>query len=79
LFEPDVVHAEGTTSEFAGIAAALELFGISKWLSVPFFGVLVWVLLYKGSFKRAERFFMTISLFLLVYIVSACRCCHLQR
>jgi NRAMP (natural resistance-associated macrophage protein)-like metal ion transporter len=60
-----------TTSEFAGIAAALELFGISKWISVPFFGVLVWVLLYKGSFKRAERFFMTISLFLLVYIISA--------
>lgn len=60
-----------TTSEFAGIAAALELFGITKWISVPFFVALVWLLLYKGSFKKIERFFMMISLFLLVYIVSA--------
>lgn len=60
-----------TTSEFAGIAAALELFGISKFITVPIFGVVVWALLYKGSFKRIERFFMFISLFLLVYIVSA--------
>ncbi len=60
-----------TTSEFAGIAAALELFGISKFISVPVFCVLVWLMLYKGSFKKIERFFMFISLFLLVYIVSA--------
>lgn len=60
-----------TTSEFAGIAASLELFGISKFISVPVFCVLVWLMLYKGSFKKIERFFMFISLFLLVYIVSA--------
>lgn len=60
-----------TTSEFAGIAASLELFGIPKWVSVPVFVVLVWLMLYKGSFKKIERLFMSISLFLLVYIVSA--------
>ncbi|MBI5728729.1 MAG: Nramp family divalent metal transporter [Candidatus Magasanikbacteria bacterium] len=60
-----------TASEFSGIAAAFEMFGVSKWMVVPIFVVLVWVLLYKGSFKRIERFFLFISLFLLVYIVSA--------
>lgn len=60
-----------TASEFAGIAAAFELFGVSKWAVVPVFAVLVWVLLYKGSFKKIERLFLFISFFLLVYIVSA--------
>lgn len=60
-----------TTSEFAGIASALELFGLPRILTVPLFAVLIFLILYKGSFKKIERFFLFISLFFLVYIVSA--------
>ncbi len=59
------------TSEFAGIAAALELLNIPKWLTMPFFAVLVWLALYKGSFKKIEKLFLFLSLFFLVYVVSA--------
>ncbi|MDD5110828.1 MAG: Nramp family divalent metal transporter [Patescibacteria group bacterium] len=60
-----------TTSEFAGIAASLELFHLSRWFTVPALAIIVWVVLYKGSFKKIERFFLVISTFFLVYIVSA--------
>jgi Mn2+/Fe2+ NRAMP family transporter len=59
------------TSEFAGIAASLELFGVSKWISAPIFAILVWLILYKGSFKKIERLFLFISALFLVYVVSA--------
>ncbi|KKU27331.1 MAG: Natural resistance-associated macrophage protein [Candidatus Magasanikbacteria bacterium GW2011_GWA2_46_17] len=58
-------------SEFAGVAAALEIFHISKYFSIPILAIIVWVFLYKGSFKKIERFFLTISLFFLVYLASA--------
>lgn len=59
------------TSEFAGIAASLGLFGWSKYITLPIIAVLVWSILYKGSFKKIERFFLIISSFFLVYIVAA--------
>lgn len=60
-----------SASEFAGIAASLELFHVSKWVSVPIFAILVWVVLYRGSFKKIERLFLFISALFLVYVVSA--------
>jgi len=57
-------------AEFAGIAASLGIFGVSKYLSVPISAVIVWLILYKGSFKIAERIFLIFSLFYIVYIVN---------
>src|SRR3989339_325580 len=59
------------TSEFAGLAASLELFNISKWIAIPSFAVIVWLILYKGSFKKIERMFLFISALFLVYVVAA--------
>jgi Mn2+/Fe2+ NRAMP family transporter len=62
----------GTTlSEFAGIAAGMELFGVSKYISVPVAGVAVWVLVMGGSHRRTEKIFMVISLVFLTYVVCA--------
>jgi Mn2+/Fe2+ NRAMP family transporter len=58
-------------SEFAGIAAGLELFGINKYVAVPIAGVAVWSLLMGGSYKRIERVFLVISLVFLTYVVAA--------
>lgn len=58
------------TSEFAGIAASLELFGVSKYISVPLFAVLVWILVLKGNYKTVEKIFLVGCLCFLTYIVA---------
>lgn len=58
-------------SEFAGIAAAFEIFNISKYVSIPLSLILVYFLVTKGSFKPLERIFLVLSTFYLVYIASA--------
>src|SRR3954453_10350709 len=45
-------------SEFAGVASSLELFGISKFYSVPICGALVWLMVVKGSYKSVEKIFL---------------------
>ncbi len=60
-----------TTTEFAGVAGSMEVFGISKYISVPVVAVLVWLLVVKGTYKIAERIFLVFSVSLLTYVVSA--------
>jgi Mn2+/Fe2+ NRAMP family transporter len=60
-----------TTTEFAGVAGSMEVFGVSKYISVPVVAVLVWILVVKGTYKIAERIFLIFSVSLLTYIVSA--------
>ncbi len=60
-----------TTTEFAGVAGSMEVFGVSKYISVPVVGVLVWFLVVKGTYKIAERIFLIFSMSLLAYVVSA--------
>ena len=66
-----VVANIGTTcAEFAGIAAGFELFGISRYISVPAAGVLVSLLVLRGSFHRVERLLLLVSTVFLAYIAS---------
>ena len=60
-----------TTTEFAGVAGSMEVFGVSKYISVPIVAVLVWILVVKGTYKIAERIFLVFSVSLLTYVVSA--------
>jgi len=60
-----------TTTEFAGVAGSMEVFGVSKYVSVPIVGFLVWFLVVKGTYKFAERIFLIFSVSLLMYVVSA--------
>lgn len=60
-----------TTTEFAGVAGSMEVFGVSKYISVPVVAFLVWILVVKGTYKIAERIFLVFSVSLLTYIVSA--------
>jgi len=62
----------GTISaEFAGVAAALSIFGISKFIAVPAAIIFVFLLVTKGNFKKLERLFLLMSAFYLCYILSA--------
>ena len=60
-----------TTTEFAGVAGSMEVFGVSKYISVPVVAILVWLLVVKGTYKIAERIFLIFSVSLLTYVVSA--------
>src|SRR5215213_11093165 len=66
-----VANAGVTVSEFVGIAAASELFGVPHYLSVPLAAFSVWWLVVKGSYRRVERVFLLMSLVFLSYLVSA--------
>ncbi|MDP4184857.1 MAG: Nramp family divalent metal transporter [Bacteroidota bacterium] len=59
-----------TTTEFAGVAGSMEVFGVSKYISVPIVAMLVWVLVVKGTYTIAERIFLIFSVSLLTYVVS---------
>ncbi|CAB4656315.1 MAG: divalent metal cation transporter [Actinobacteria bacterium] len=58
------------TAEFAGIAAAGQLFGISKYVSVPIGALLVTFLVLRGSFGRVEKVFFLLSAVFLSYILA---------
>jgi NRAMP (natural resistance-associated macrophage protein)-like metal ion transporter len=60
-----------TTTEFAGVAGSVQIFGVSKYIAVPISAFLVWYLVVKGNYKISERIFLVFSAFLLVYVVSA--------
>lgn len=60
-----------TVSEFVGIAAATELLGIPRLVSVPIAAIAIWWLVVKGSYQRVEKVFLLMSLVFLGYIVSA--------
>ena len=66
-----IANAGVTVSEFVGIAAAAELFGVSRFIAVPLAAILVWWLVAKGSYKKVEKAFLMMSLVFLGYIVSA--------
>jgi len=59
-----------TVAEFAGVAASLEIFGISKYVSVPLGAAFVWWLVVKGNYKSVEKAFLFACLFYLSYIIS---------
>ncbi len=65
-----VANIAVTISEFAGIAASLEIFGITRYLSVPFMVVLIWFLMTRGTYKGVERIFIAMCFIYFAYIFS---------
>ncbi|QOX79644.1 Nramp family divalent metal transporter [Trichlorobacter lovleyi] len=66
-----ITNLGNSISEFAGIAASLELFGISKYVSVPVSAVLVWLLIVKGSYRTVEKVFLVACLVYIAYPIAA--------
>lgn len=58
-------------SEFAGIGAAFELFGVSRYLSVPVAALVLFVVVVLGSYRYAERVFLVLSLAFIAYPIAA--------
>jgi len=58
-------------SEFVGIAQASELFGVSRFIGVPFAAGFIWWLVVRGTQKRVEQVFLAMSLVFFCYVASA--------
>jgi len=58
-------------SEFAGIASGMEMFGVSKYISVPIAMIAVWFLVVNGNYKRVEKVLLVLCLVFVTYIVAA--------
>jgi NRAMP (natural resistance-associated macrophage protein)-like metal ion transporter len=65
-----VANLGNTMAEFAGVAEALQIFGIPRYLSVPAVAVAVWMLVRSGSAKLVERVFLVACLFYVAYPVA---------
>jgi NRAMP (natural resistance-associated macrophage protein)-like metal ion transporter len=65
-----VVNLANTMAEFAGWAEALQIFGISKYVSVPIGALVVWLLVARGNYKVVERIFLIATTIYITYIVS---------
>jgi NRAMP (natural resistance-associated macrophage protein)-like metal ion transporter len=66
-----VVDLGNTVAEFAGVAAAMAIFGVSKYIAVPLAAILVWVLVVRGTYRQVEKIFLAACVFYLSYVVSA--------
>jgi Mn2+/Fe2+ NRAMP family transporter len=57
-------------SEFAGVAAGMEVFGVNKFISVPVSAFLVWWMVVKGTYKSVEKAFLIACVFYISYVVT---------
>lgn len=64
-------NAATSVAEFAGIAAGMELFGVSKYVSVPIAAFVVWLLVVRGSYRNVEKVLLALSAVFLSYVVAA--------
>lgn len=65
-----VANVGTTCAEYAGVAAGMELFGVSRTISVPIAAVTVTALVLRGSFHRVEHILMALSAVFLTYLVA---------
>jgi len=65
------VDLSNTVAEFAGVAASMQIFGVSKYIAVPIAALAVWVLVIRGNYRQVEKIFLFACAFYLSYVVSA--------
>src|SRR4030088_355457 len=65
------VDLANVVAEFAGVAAAMQIFHVSKYIAVPIAAMLVWALVLKGTYRQVEVIFFFACGFYVTYIISA--------
>ena len=65
-----VVNYTNVVTEFIGIAGSLQLFHLSKFISVPLCAALVWYMVVRGSYKSTEKIFLVASIVYIAYIFA---------
>jgi Mn2+/Fe2+ NRAMP family transporter len=65
-----IVNFTNVVTEFSGIAGSMQLFHVTKYVSVPICSVIVWALVVKGDYKSVEKIFLIASVFYIAYIIA---------
>jgi NRAMP (natural resistance-associated macrophage protein)-like metal ion transporter len=65
-----ITNLGNTLAEFAGIAASLEIFGLSKYITVPLSIMFLMWLAVKGTYRSVEKVFLVACVFYISYIVA---------
>ncbi len=65
-----IANTATTVAEFAGVAGAMDIFGVSPYIAVPIAAVLVWILVIRGNYKYVERVLLALCLIYLTYVIS---------
>ncbi|HKV25713.1 MAG TPA: Nramp family divalent metal transporter [Candidatus Acidoferrum sp.] len=65
------VDLANVVAEFAGVAAAMQIFHISKYVAVPLAAIIVWVLVLRGTYRQVEVIFLFACVLYLSYLFSA--------
>src|SRR5712691_9494480 len=66
-----IVDMGNVAAEFAGVAASMQIFGISKYVAVPIAAIAVWILVLRGTSRAVEKIFLAVCVLYLSYVVSA--------
>ena len=66
-----IANGANIVAEFAGAAAALEIFGIPRFVTVPIVAAGIWALVVFASYRVVERVFLTVVVVFGAYVVSA--------
>ncbi|HYL65404.1 MAG TPA: Nramp family divalent metal transporter [Candidatus Methylomirabilis sp.] len=66
-----LVDLANVVAEFAGVAASMQIFGISKYVAVPVAAIVVWILVLKGTYRQVEVIFLFACVLYLSYLFSA--------
>jgi len=59
-----------TMAEFAGVASASEIFGVSRYIAVPLAGILVWFIVLKWNYRTVEKVFLVACTVYFSYVIS---------
>jgi NRAMP (natural resistance-associated macrophage protein)-like metal ion transporter len=65
-----VVNMTNVMSEFAGVASSLELFHVSRYISVPLSAAAVWFLVVKWNYEKVEKIFLFACVLYITYVIS---------
>jgi Mn2+/Fe2+ NRAMP family transporter len=65
-----IANSATAVAEFAGVAGAMDIFGVSPYIAIPIAAVLVWVLVIRGNYKYVERVLLALCLIYLTYVIS---------
>jgi Mn2+/Fe2+ NRAMP family transporter len=65
------VDLANVVAEFAGVAASMEMFHVSRYIAVPIAAILVWILVLRGTYRQVEVIFLIACAFYVTYIISA--------
>ena len=71
MFTGFFVDLANVVAEFAGVAAAMQIFGVSKYIAVPIAAILVWSLVIRGTYRQVEVIFLVACAFYVTYVISA--------